>query len=198
MDTGDGTIHDTCTGLQWEKKNSSDGVPDAFNLHDVDNTYAWVGRCWRIAEPCQPSEAAAAACQVQDGGLGCTVCGQGDWCYFEGHAVLTTIWDWIARVNAEEFAGHSDWRVASEAGRNLCPICDPRELERILLRPYYCDTSPCIDPIFGPTRDGGYWSSTFFASQPELYAFQVEFLSGMVFTESKFADRYVRAVRGGP
>ena len=47
-DTGDGTIHDTCTGLQWEKKDGSDGTPNAGDLHDVDNRYSWAG-CARMA-----------------------------------------------------------------------------------------------------------------------------------------------------
>src|SRR5262249_29516782 len=29
------------TGLQWEKKTGDDGVPDAGDLHDVDNVYSW-------------------------------------------------------------------------------------------------------------------------------------------------------------
>ena len=41
-DQGDGTIHDTCTGLQWEKKTTAAGSgPNAADLHDVDNTYTW-------------------------------------------------------------------------------------------------------------------------------------------------------------
>src|SRR5262245_64084908 len=56
---------------------------------------------------------------------------------------------------------------------------DPREPETILLEPYGCGTSPCIDPIFGPTASNRYWSSSF--SVP--YAVQewaVEFLNGGV------------------
>jgi len=34
-DKGDGTITDTKTGLQWEKKSND------FSVHDVDNTYTW-------------------------------------------------------------------------------------------------------------------------------------------------------------
>ena len=36
-DTGDGTIHDTCTGLQWEKKTRRSERQNAADLHDVDN-----------------------------------------------------------------------------------------------------------------------------------------------------------------
>src|SRR5262249_27672856 len=37
---------------------------------------------------------------------------------------------------------------------------DPHELKTILLEPYGCGTSPCIDPIFGPTASNRYWSSS--------------------------------------
>ena len=46
------------------------------------------------------------------------------------------------------FAGHCDWRIPTIY-----------ELEGILLAPYPCASSPCIDPIFGPARTS-YWSST--------------------------------------
>lgn len=40
----------------------------------------------------------------------------------------------------EGFAGYCDWRLPSIEG-----------LQTILLAPFPCGTSPCIDPIFGPT-----------------------------------------------
>jgi hypothetical protein len=40
VDTGT-TIIDNQTGLEWEKKDSSDGIVNAANAHDVDNTYTW-------------------------------------------------------------------------------------------------------------------------------------------------------------
>jgi hypothetical protein len=51
--------------------------------------------------------------------------------------------------------------------------------KRSLLQPYPCGTSPCIDPIFGPTASNRYWSRSF--SVP--YAVQewaVEFSDGGV------------------
>ena len=64
---------------------------------------------------------------------------------------------WIADVNAEKFFGYTDWRlptgVTSMAG-------DGGELATILLASFPCGTSPCIDPIFGPTAPDVYWSAT--------------------------------------
>jgi hypothetical protein len=41
QDWGDGTIRDTCRGLQWEKKATTAGSGvDPSNLHDVENRYA--------------------------------------------------------------------------------------------------------------------------------------------------------------
>lgn len=59
-------------------------------------------------------------------------------------------------------AGHCDWRLPSEDGRNS-PFTGARELESILLAPSPpspCGTVPCIDPIFGPTVAFYYWSAT--------------------------------------
>ena len=41
IDNGDGTVTDASTGLQWEKKDSADGIEDLNNPHDVDNQYTW-------------------------------------------------------------------------------------------------------------------------------------------------------------
>jgi hypothetical protein len=40
-DNGDGTVTDYDTGLQWEKKDGTDGAPALGNPHDVDNRYSW-------------------------------------------------------------------------------------------------------------------------------------------------------------
>jgi hypothetical protein len=65
--------------------------------------------------------------------------------------------DWLTQVNAANFAGHSDWRLPSDFGANDPPT-SPDELLTILVTP--CRATPCIDPIFGPTAHGGYWSAT--------------------------------------
>jgi len=73
---------------------------------------------------------------------------------------------------------------------------DPAELETILLVPYPCGTSPCIDPIFGPTAANDYWSATTGAGNPAL-AWAVSFINGAVFSGYKYYAGDVRAVRSG-
>ena len=67
------------------------------------------------------------------------------------------------------FAGHCDWRLPSIV-----------ELQTILLAPFPCGTSPCIDPIFGPTAASGYWSSSTFAGLVPAHAWGVNFFNGSV------------------
>src|SRR5206468_6556965 len=116
-DTGDGTIMDTCTGLQWEKKTTAvDSGPNPDDLHDVDNWYTWAGCCNGIcsseANWCQPNGAAAATCAAHADGavLGCNTCTRGS-CNVDpaGLGAITTVWDWLSQLNAAGFAGHSDW-----------------------------------------------------------------------------------------
>ena len=100
----------------------------------------------------------------------------------------TAIGDWIGAVNAEGFAGFSDWRVPTED-----------ELRTIV------DTSiatcgsesrtPCIDPMFGPTQ-ASYFSST--DGDFPFAARTVGFFSGNVFNGSKTGEFNVRAVRSSP
>ena len=82
------------------------------------------------------------------------------------------------------FAGHCDWRLPTVA-----------ELQTILLAPYPCGTSPCIDPIFGPTVASRYWSATSGAFPSE--AWFVNFLNGDADDDFKNFNFYVRAVRTG-
>jgi len=43
VDNGDGTVTDTQTGLQWEKKGSLDSTLNYGTPHDADNYYALIG-----------------------------------------------------------------------------------------------------------------------------------------------------------
>ena len=199
-DTGDGTILDSCTGLQWEKKTTSvDSGPNPADLHDVDNWYTWAGCCNGVCSFeenwCQPNAAAAVTCAAHGGTVGCSTC-RGT-CDVDpaGLGAITTVWDWVSQLNAANFAGHSDWRLPSEAGRNTCPTCNPRELETILLSPPPCGTQPpCIAPIFGPTVSSLYWSSTSDATTAQ-YGWYVDFNDGYVSADLEVDGLYVRAVR---
>lgn len=195
-DGGDGTIHDGCTGLQWEKKTGTVGdVPNPSDLHDVNNTYNWTGCCNGSCTSmflCQPEAASGTSCAtLSDGGtLGCsTNCGSST--CFIGPNAITTIWDWINQLNASNLAGHSDWRIPSEGGNNFPPT-GSNELETILVTP--CVSSPCIDPIFGPTRPSVYWSSSTTSLQSS--ARFVDFSNGSVQGAHKYFGYSVRALRG--
>ena len=161
--------------------------------HDVDNRYVWAGCCGDGCQTaCQPNAAAAATCMAmaENGTYGCTAqCPTGA-CYVErGGLAVTTIFDWINQINAENFAGHSDWRVPTEAGFNPT---GSRELESIVQHP--CAGMPCIDPIFGPTirRATGRAPGT---SSREIDAWFVNFFDGPYSNLNKREPLFVRAVR---
>ena len=78
-----------------------------------------------------------------------------------------------------------DWRLPTRA-----------ELQTILSEPFTCTTSPCIDPIFGPTAGDYYWTSSVDPIDPSL-AWVVNFGTGNVGNASKTDTWHVRAVRGG-
>jgi len=109
----------------------------------------------------------------------------------------TAFTDFLVKLNTEPcFAGHCDWRLPSEEGQNS-PFTGAKELESILLAPYVCGTSPCIDSIFEPTVALGYWSATTLVTSPGS-AWFVSFSDGLVYFGFKGSDFPVRAVRTGP
>ena len=85
------------------------------------------------------------------------------------------------------FAGQCDWRLPTIA-----------ELQTILLAPFPCATSPCIDEaVFGPTAASFYWSATTGANYPNA-AWSVNFGNGNVYYYfNANSDGDVRAVRSG-
>ncbi len=196
-DTGP-TVIDTCTNLEWEKKNGADGTPGSgvtnpSNLHDVDNRYVWAGTC--TGNPtvlCQPNAAAATTCAAQTAGaLGCAQCGMADGtCSTAGG--FATVWDWVNQLNTTSFAGHADWRLPTTGAGGAA------ELESILaLALGACGggSGACIDPLFGPTVANIYWSATTVAGFPQA-AYAPSFLNGNALNSAlKSNTPWVRAVR---
>jgi hypothetical protein len=77
---------------------------------------------------------------------------------------------------------YSDWRIPNVS-----------ELRRIM----DCTKPHCLDPVFGPTQDY-YWSSTTSVTYSSYDAWWVEFLNGSVNDGAgKNSSMFVRAVRGG-
>ncbi len=98
----------------------------------------------------------------------------------------------VAGGGANCFAGHCDWRLPKVSTDTDAGM---PELETILLAA--CPlTRPCIDPIFGPTRADGYWSSTTLASNLFNARF-INFLIGNLLFGGKTGGLHVRAVRAG-
>ena len=114
----------------------------------------------------------------------------------EALALFLDVLNDVAGGGRSCFADHCDWRLPSQEGRNP-PMTGPTELEDILAMPFPCETSPCIDSIFGPTVSSSYWSSSPNAISP-FSAWAVSFSSGNVGDGNKTDGGYVRAVRGDP
>jgi len=198
------TVLDTCTHLEWEKKDGADGAEDPANPHDVDNRNAWAGRCTIGTNvPCQPNAAAAATCTAAGGGVMCPECAVGS-CNVDpsGGGSVTTVWDFINQLNAAGFAGHSDWRLPTSAGAGLFPTGQPAELESIVDETQgACGSGgpldACIDPVFGPTAFAGYWTGS--PLEPLTSAFEqvwgVFFAPGGIFSVTTNQAHRVRAVR---
>jgi uncharacterized protein DUF1566 len=83
------------------------------------------------------------------------------------------------------FAGHSDWRLPSVA-----------ELQTTEVEPFPCGVFPCIDPAFGPTIVGQYWSSSSDGSLPGN-AWFLDYNFASIGIEAKIVAHHVRAVRNG-
>jgi hypothetical protein len=204
-DNGDGTITDTQTGLMWEKKGDN-----GDSLHDKDLYFQWAGRCSVSGENCQPDTASAAACATATGGAyGCAECGpSGGSC-----TILTsnpqTIWTWMVHLNTTNFAGHTDWRIATSAGCCGTPTGQATELESIQAAQYpNCLMSPCVPPAFDTNCTNGCSSTTCSCTGPDNYwsassyyptigfAWDVDFATGGIGAASMTYAAHIRGVRG--
>jgi hypothetical protein len=202
VDNGDGSISDNWTGLMWEKKIKLDGTADYANLHDADNYYLWANRCSsNTSKLCQPSAAAAAACAagVEGDATVCARCTSSDGtCTYSGGE--TTIWEWLASLNAANFAGHADWRISKRG--ELEAIVDYADTTSPVINVAFQGAScgaRCADitnPACACTRSDNYWSASAIAHDT-TYAWFVDFNTGFVNWYFKDRDFYVRAVRGG-
>ena len=95
------------------------------------------------------------------------------------------------------FAGYRDWRLP-EVDPPFGNV-DTAELETILLEPFPCGTSPCIDEtIFGPTAASFYWSAIT-EEGVHFAAWLVSFDDGSFSpTLKRLAEFHARAVRSCP
>jgi len=138
-----------------------------------------------------PAERRRGSClaTAEVGTDGCTdTCPTGG-CFTGRSGAITTIFDWVNQLNAENFAGHDDWRIPTEAAFNPS---GSSELSSILESP--CTGDLCIDPIFGPTIGTGYWSRTGNVDRP-IEAWFVNFFDGGIGNVIKREAFFVRAVR---
>ena len=104
----------------------------------------------------------------------------GDGCVTWQHAL-----DYVAKLNNENYLGHSDWRLPTI--KELSTLVD-------ISIPY---PGPTINITFFPgTVAYYYWSSTTLAGDTS-YAWSVNFFNGLWFSYDKTYGYYVRAVRGG-
>jgi Protein of unknown function (DUF1566) len=184
-DNGDGTITDNNTKLMWEKKSDDGGI------HDEDNSYRWSGLCQDNSTRCGTS----ADCSGLSGTALCTAT--------DGQGTGLTIFQWVAQLNAEKFAGHTDWRIPNL--KELESIVDSQNYDPAVDAEFFntvsCSSGCTLDGAGGTTecsctKSGFYWSATTYIGLPS-YAWNVFFDDGSVSGGSKPNLNYVRAVRSG-
>lgn len=170
VDNNNGTISDTCTGLQWEKKTP----PGTGGLHDVDNKYLW-----------------SADTKWLPNGSVFTVFLYGlnlDQIRFEEHAPIIGC-----------FAKHCDWRLPtytellSIVDQRVC-VEGTRFNGEPCIDPTFGPTQP---NDFQGADVTSYWSATTYANTNST-SVNVDFHSGTIVGGGKnFIPDYARAVRCG-
>ena len=131
VDNGDGTTTDNLTGLMWEQKTGTIGMPNPSDVHDVNNGYAWT-----------------ATGTAPDGTLFtnflATLNG-GE--YYNPVTMLSE----NGSLASQCFANHCDWRIPTQA--ELETILDSTVSG--------CGFGvPCVDPTFGLILANITWSSS--------------------------------------
>jgi hypothetical protein len=201
VDNGDGTITDNASGLMWEKKTELNSTTNFANPHDPDNLHQWAGSCSiNTGKRCQPNAGAAAACAagVEGNPLGCEECTGGDGVC--NVSTGSTIWHWVAQLNAGSFAGHGDWRVATldelqaivDYADTTSPVVD------VAFHGASCGAActDITDPACSCTLSNYSWSASTYAPFPTI-AWAVTFNDGNMSFFSKTDSGPVRAVRPG-
>ena len=188
-DNGDGTISDLTSGLVWEKKIKLDGTADAANLHDADNCYPWGGSCATGGGQCRVD----ADCGV-DG-----PCNADD-CQTPSPGGLT-VFKWLARLNAANFAGHNDWRMptSQELYRIVNPLENAEPATSAAFKGAACGAAceNLADPACSCTQPGVYWAAAGSAPAPDSAWMMYFYCNGNLFLDLTSNRFYVRAVRGG-
>jgi hypothetical protein len=182
IDCGDGTLVDSSTGLMWEQTASCQAGPIFVFPPPPDAINFNNPRCdMNYYTWSAPSDSTNSPSG-------------------------TLFTDFLARLNQDAspdgmtpcFANHCDWRIPKMT-----------ELTHLLLAPYPCPYSPCIDPAFGPVQSAnplagtevGYWTSTSSTARPDT-AWAPEFAGGTLGSGNnvginfKFSSLFARAVRG--
>ena len=165
----------------------------------------------KLAQLIEKATAAEIACRYRDGGDGTVTDydtglqwekkngapGLGGLCLVGDAHCVQDQYDWnganaFVDASADAVAptacyfDRCDWRLPTSA--ELLSIVDPTVVG------CEAETTPCIDPVFGSTNLGGYWTATTYANNP-TFVWQVHFGPGDEFIALPDTDAFVRAVR---
>jgi hypothetical protein len=98
----------------------------------------------------------------------------------------------LYHLNDDNFDGTKGWRLPTLPELYSIMLDTP-----CLDSQCSCGTGPCIDPVFGPTQNGWYWSATTFRLNSPFAWIADMSSNGQFNVNDKGLYLYVRAVRGG-